>query len=172
MLRPLGRYSHPRWETSSNCPRLVASIIATNGVQHKARSLHSSPPRSPSISGTDRVDPMLISHVQRKAFATTPSHSEVYWSREHCRRGMSQFPYSTKSKIQHRSAFGEAQDGRKGSARMAEQGVRRLISSVSLRPPHFTSQLIVWLGLTGYRSRTYNSWMREREPTEPWSGYR
>src|SRR6516225_9363355 len=109
MLRPLGRYSHPRWETSSNCPRLVASIIATNGVQHKARSLHSSPPRSPSISGTDRVDPMLISHVQRKAFATTPSHSEVYWSREHCRRGKSQFPYSTKSKIKHRSAFGEAQ---------------------------------------------------------------
>jgi hypothetical protein len=29
-------YSHPRWETSSNCPRLVACIIATNGVQPNA----------------------------------------------------------------------------------------------------------------------------------------
>jgi hypothetical protein len=66
MLGPFGRYNHPRWETSSNCPTSVAYIIARNGVQHNTRKPSPSPPRSPSIRAGDRAKTVLISHVQTK----------------------------------------------------------------------------------------------------------
>jgi len=77
MLCPLGRYNHRRWEASWNCPGWWPPSSLRTACSIRRERLHSSPPRSPSISGIDRVDPMLISHVPRKAFATTPSHSEV-----------------------------------------------------------------------------------------------
>jgi len=61
---------------------------------------------SVAIKQATKLGPSTISPLAGKeAFATTPSDSAFHWSREDCRRKMSQFRTQLKSKAQHRPAI-------------------------------------------------------------------